>query len=177
MYRARAQTKRGGEQENRMKFALSAAVASVAALAIAAPAQAAKGTYAGTVGTSTGVIALDVKVSKQGIVKKITFLRGDHIPSNCEVSGPVPSINFDLPTVLPVDPQTGKFGGTYTQPTYGNQSTISGRVKHKHVSGTVEVNYHYPATSQYPEENCDTGPLQFAAKLGAPDQTTHRLAP
>jgi hypothetical protein len=155
-----------------MKFALSAAAASLAALAVAAPAQAATGTYAGTVGTTTGVIALDVKISKQGVVKKITFLRGDHIPSNCEISGPVPSINFDLPTVLKVDAQSGEFGGTYTQPTYGNKSTISGRIKHKHTSGTVEVNYHYQADDQYPEENCDTGPLQFKAKLGAPDNTT-----
>jgi hypothetical protein len=155
-----------------MKLALPAAAAALAALVIAAPAQAATGTYAGTVGTTTGKIALDVKINNQGVVKKITFLRGDTIPSNCEVSGPVPAINFDLPAVLRVDAQSGQFAGTYTQPTYGNQSTISGRIKHKRMSGTIQVNYHYPAENQYPEENCDTGPLQFSAKLGAPDMTT-----
>jgi hypothetical protein len=93
------------------------------------------------------------------------------IPSNCEFTGPVPSINFDLPTVLRVGPETGRFAGQYTQPTYGNVSTISGKIRHKNMSGTVQVNYHYQAEGTYPEENCDTGPLAFTARFGAPDPT------
>jgi hypothetical protein len=160
-----------------MRIALSATAACVATLAIVAPAQASKGTYAGTVGTGTGRIALDVKVSRAGIVKKITQLRGVKIPSTCEVSGPVPSVNFTLHTAIPVGPSTGKFSGNYTQPTYGNVSTISGKVKHKHVSGTIEVNFHYQAEGQYPEENCDTGPLPFSAKFGATDETQPATSP
>jgi hypothetical protein len=147
------------------------AVVAAAALIAAAPAQAAKGTYAGTVTNTTGKIALDVKI-QQGVVTKVTHLRGEGIPSTCEISGPIPAVDFDLASSLTVK-SNGKFHGTYTQPTYGNESTISGRIKHKHVAGTIRVNYHYQADPQhgYPEENCDTGPLPFTAKLGAPDAT------
>jgi hypothetical protein len=151
-----------------MRAGLIAAVAA-GALIVAAPAQAAKGTYAGTVTNTTGQIALDVKI-QQGFVTKVTRLRGAQIPSTCEISGPIPAVRFDLASSLSVK-QNGKFSGTYTQPTYGNESTISGRIKHKHVSGTIQVNYHYAAEAPYPEENCDTGPLAFTAKLGAPDGT------
>lgn len=44
-----------------MRLALVSAVGA-AIFAFAAPAQAAKGTYAGTVGTTTGKIAFDVKI-------------------------------------------------------------------------------------------------------------------
>lgn len=122
-------------------------------------------------GTTTGKIAFDVKIDRQGAVTKITAIRGRAIPSTCEISGPVPEVDFALPTALPVKPSNGKFSGSYSQPTYGNVSTISGRIRHEHVSGTLEVNYHYQAEGQYPEESCDTGPLPFNAKLGAPDET------
>jgi hypothetical protein len=154
-----------------MKAGLIVAVAA-AGLIVAAPAQAAKGTYAGAVTNTTGKIALDVKIDRFGFVTKITRLRGKEIPSTCEVSGPIPAVNFDLASSLTVK-SNGNFNGTYTQPTYGNESTISGRIKHKHVAGSVRVNYHYQADPQhgYPEENCDTGPFAYAAKLGAPDGT------
>ena len=154
-----------------MRIALTAALCCGSLLVGVVPAQAAKGTYAGTVTGTTGQIALDVKISRAGIVKKITQLRGRGIPSNCEVSGPVPSVNFTLPTVLAVNARSGRFAGQYTQPTYGNVSSISGKIKHKNVSGTVRVAYHYQAEGAYPEENCDTGPLPFTARLGNPDGT------
>jgi len=152
-----------------MKVGISVAICA-AMLAFAAPAMGAKGTYAGTVGT-TGKIALDVKVSKRGFVKKITALRAKSVPSTCEISGPGVPVNFNTPVVLRVNSPSGKFAGSLTQPTYGNVSTISGKIKHKHVSGTIEINYHYLAEGVYPEENCDTGPLPFNAKFGAPDET------
>jgi hypothetical protein len=154
-----------------MRLCVTAALCCGALLVASAPAQAAKGTYAGTVPNTTGKVAFDVKISKKGIVKKITELRGKSIPSTCEVSGPVPSVNYTLPTVLRVDAVTGKFSGEFTQPTYGNVSSISGKIKHKNISGTIQVNYHYQAEGQYPEENCDTGPLPFKARLGNPDET------
>ena len=154
-----------------MRLGLTAALCCGALLFTAVPAQAAKGTYAGTMTGTTGQIALDVKISRAGIVKKITQLRGKQVPSNCEISGPVPSVNFTLPTLLSVNPTNGKFAGQYTQPTYGNVSTISGKIRHKNVSGTIRVAYHYQAEGSYPEENCDTGPLPFTARLGNPDPT------
>ncbi len=161
-----------------MRLGLTAGALCAAALVtVVAPANAAKGTYAGTVGTTTGKIALDVKVNKRGFVKKITELRGKSIPSTCEISGPVPSVNFTLPTELPVKSTNGKFQGSFTQPTYGNVSTIKGKIKHKNVTGTIQVNYHYQAEGQYPEENCDTGPLPFSARYGALDETAPTPAP
>jgi hypothetical protein len=154
-----------------MRLGLTAALCCGALLVATAPAQAAKGTYAGTVPGTTGQVALDVKISKRGIVKKITQLRGKQIPSNCEISGPVPSINYTLPTLLRVNKSSGRFAGQYTQPVYGNVSSIAGKIKHKNVSGTIQVNYHYQAEGAYPEENCDTGPLPFTARLGNPDPT------
>lgn len=151
-----------------MKVGITAAICA-AALACAAPAIAAKGTYAGTVGT-TGKIALDVKVSKRGFVKKITALRGVSVPSNCATSGPGIPVNFNTPVTLRIA-SNGKFSGMLIQPTYGNESSISGKIKHKHVSGTIQVDYHYQAEGPYPEEDCDTGPLPFNAKFGAPDET------
>ena len=152
-----------------MKVGISLAVCT-AVLAFAAPAMAGTGTYAGTVGT-TGKIALDAKISKRGFVKKFIALRGKDAPSVCQISGPGVPVDFNTPVVLHVSSTNGKFSGSLTQPTYGNVSTISGKVKHKHVSGTIEVNYHYPAEGPYPEEDCDTGPLPFNAKFGAVDET------
>lgn len=141
-----------------------------AMLVVAAPAHAAKGTYAGEVTNTTGKIALDVKI-KRGHVVKITYLRGKGIPSNCEVSGQIPAVNFDLPATLVVNQQTAKFNGTYVQPTYGNESSIKGTFFGRKVEGKVRVNYHYAAEGEYPEENCDTGRLRFEASLDNPDET------
>ncbi|MDX6583322.1 MAG: hypothetical protein QOI10_2506 [Solirubrobacterales bacterium] len=158
-----------------MRIGLIAAVAA-GALVIAAPAEAAKGTYAGSVTNTTGKIALDVKI-QQGSVTKITHLRGKGIPSNCEVSGQIPSVNFDLASNIAVNQQTAKFKGNYTQPTYGNVSTIKGTFFGNTVEGKVDVNFHYQAEGQYPEENCDTGKLTFKAKFGAPDGTQTQSRP
>jgi hypothetical protein len=156
-----------------MRRGLIAAIAAIALIA-AAPAQAARGTYAGTVTNTTGQIALDVKI-QHGFITKITELRVKDVPSQCEISGQL-NVDHTLPTNLTVR-SNGKFRGTYTQPTYGNVSTLNGRIKHKHVSGTINIDYHYPAQDPYPEETCRTGPLAYTGKLGAPDgtQTTAKL--
>ena len=151
-----------------MRAGLIAAVATVALIA-AAPAYALKGTYAGTVTGTTGKVALDVKINRRGFVTKVTHLRGVDIPSQCETSGPV-TVNHDLATAMRVS-DNGRFSGFFQQPTYNNVSSIAGKIKHKHMKGSFRIDYHYPAESGYPEENCDTGPLPFTAKLGAPDET------
>src|SRR5688572_18513429 len=107
-----------------MRKALITAVAA-GTLVFAASAQAAKGTYAGTVTNTTGKIALDVKI-QQGFVTKVTRVRGVDIPSQCEVSGQV-TVHHDFSTKLTVK-GNGRFRGSFTQPTYGNVSTIAGRI-------------------------------------------------
>src|SRR5215218_7943647 len=95
-----------------MKAGLVAAAAAIALIG-AAPAQAAKGTYAGTVTNTAGHVAFDVKISRLGVVTKVTRLRGKDIPSNCEQSGQIPDVNFDLAAKLTVQ-SNGRFSGTYT---------------------------------------------------------------
>ncbi len=143
------------------------ATTTVTVLVIAAPAHAAQRTYAGTT-DGAGHIALDVKI-KHGVVTKLLRVRGDKIPSTCEVSGPIPEVSFNQPAGLRVPP-SGRVKGSYTQPTYGNVSTLTGRFDGDTVTGKIRVNYHYPAEDPYPEEDCDTGKLAFTAELGAPDQ-------
>jgi hypothetical protein len=147
---------------------ITAAIA--VALVAAAPASAATGTYAGTVTNTAGKIALDVKISRAGFVKKITEIRVKDVPSNCETSGPGIGVDHTLPTSLPVR-SNGKFEGFFQQPVYNNVSSIAGKIKHKHVRGGFRIDYHYAAEDPYPEEDCDTGPLNFTGKFGAPDET------
>ena len=149
-----------------MRKSLFASTALVV-LAVAVPAGAAKGVFAGDVGDG-GNIALDVKL-KNGVVAKIVRVRGDKVPSTCEISGPIPEVSFNRPVKVVVD-ETGKFKGSYTQPTFGNVSTMKGRFDGETVTGKLRVNFHYPAEAEYPEENCDTGNIPFTAELGAPDE-------
>src|SRR4051794_30810406 len=92
--------------------------ACAASLALAAPAHAATGTYAGTLTNVSGNIAFDVKI-KHGYVKRVIRMRGNALPAVCEISGPVSSIQYDLATSMLVNARSGRFGGSYTQPTYG----------------------------------------------------------
>ena len=144
----------------------------IAALVVATPAHAATGTWAGSVGT-TGKIALDGKINREGFVTKIKQIRVKDVPSQCEVSGPA-TVGHAFPATLKIR-NDGSFGGTYTQPTYGNQTTIDGRFNRsgRKITGTIQINYHY--LEPPPEENCDTGPLAFKAKLNAPDETGSRV--
>src|ERR1044072_4263230 len=95
------------------------AAAAAAALVVAAPSQAATGTYAGTVTNTQGKIALDVKINRAGFVTKIKEIRVKDVPSNCETSGPGVPVDHQLPTSLPVR-DNGKFEGFFQQPVYNN---------------------------------------------------------
>ena len=150
-----------------MRIIIGAAIA--AAMLLPATAQAATKTYAGTT-EGGGVIALDVKVSHKGVVRKITEARGAQLPTVCEQSGKVPS-HLTFPDPIEVK-RNGKFADDYAQPTYGNVSMIGGKFKgKKKVSGTIDVDFHFPAEDGYPEENCSTGPIDFQAKAGKKDET------
>ena len=160
-----------------MRAGFCAAGCAAAVLVFAAPAEAAKGTWAGTVPNTTGKVALDAKISRQGFLTKITQIRIKDVPTQCEVSGPVPAVEHTFSGRLTIQ-SNGTFSGTFTQETYGNQSSFSGKFKRngKSVNGTLQVNYHYPAQGTFPEENCDTGALAFKAKFGATDETLARPA-
>jgi len=151
-----------------MRVGLIAAV--LAAFVVAAPASAATGTYAGTVG-GEGKFALDVKI-KRGHVTKFTALRVVNVPTVCEQSGNQHA-DHTLKASIPIQSPSGLFAGDYVQPDWGNISTINGKVKHEKVNGRLDISYHYPAETDppLPEEDCSTGPLKFHAVLGAPDGT------
>lgn len=140
----------GERNEMRTRNAIAGVV--TAALLLPAGAQAATKTFAGTT-EGGGVIALDVKVSKKGKIKKILEARGAELPTVCEQSGMVPS-HLTFPDPIKVK-GNGKFSDSYAQPTYGNESTIEfkGR-KRKLVAGVINVDYHFPAEDGYPAEDC-----------------------
>jgi hypothetical protein len=151
-------------------LALAATVATM--LALAAPALAAKDTYAGKVkGTQSGRIALDVRINRGGFVTKITQIRVVSVPATCEISGPIPGVNVNLSGKVPIDQQTAKWSASYTQETYGNQSTAKGTLFGRTMKGKFQISQHFPPFETYPEENCDTGRLKFKASLDNPDET------
>ena len=142
-----------------------------AMLALPASASAATEVFGGTTGNAAQ-IAMDVKVSKQGVVKKITQIRADKVSLDCEQSGHLDMVGHaTLPiTIKIVD---GAFNFQRTD-TYGNESVIEGRVKgnkQNKIKGTFTYAQHYPAEGSYPEENCTTGEQTFSVKKGGPDVT------
>lgn len=147
------------------------AIAVVAgALALPAGASAAKVVYGGTT-EGGGRVAMDVKVSHKGVPKKITEIRGVDLPATCEQSGPGAKLNARVPVSLKID-KNGEFSFSYTEPTYGNTSSITGKVRgHKldKLKGTLNYANHYPADAKYPEENCSTGPLKYKVKAAGAD--------
>jgi hypothetical protein len=155
-----------------MRLGLSAAVAA-AAMAVAAPANAAVRTYAGNLEVD-GRVAFEVKI-KRGHLLKLTAIRMYDVPMTCAESGDAYG-NLNLNGSVPI-PGGGRFAVDSIQPAYGNVTTISGKFnKRRQVKGRLDVSYHYPAQDDppYPEEDCSAGPLAFKATLGARDET---LAP
>jgi hypothetical protein len=142
-----------------------------ASLGLAGSALAAKDTYAGNVKGTAGKIALDVKINRGGFVTKITQIRTYNVPATCEISGPIPGVNVTLSGKVRIDQQTAEWSASYTQETYGNQSTASGTLFGRKMKGRIQISQHFPPFESYPEENCDTGPLKFKASLDKPDET------
>ncbi len=142
-----------------------------ATLALAASAQAEIGTWAGTVTGTNGKIALDVKITKQSALTKVKQIRVKDVPSQCPVEGTA-NVAHTFPAKLKIQGD-GSFSGVYSQPTFGNKTTIDGQFNRNgnKIKGTIQINFHYPADGGVPEEDCDTGPLSYKAKYGAPDQT------
>jgi hypothetical protein len=144
-----------------------AAAAIVVGLAVPAGASAATKVFAGTV-EADGKIAMDVKVSKKGVPRKITELRGVHLATTCDISGYPVYANTRIPTAIKVA-ENGKFSFSQTDPTYGNTRSIKGKFKGNKVTGTFVYANHFAAEGPYPEENCHTDELSYTAKRGAPD--------
>ena len=134
-----------------------------------AGASAAIKTYGGTAEIG-GTIALDVKLNKKGVAKRIIEIRAAQLPGTCETSGPGIPLNTRIPVDLKVS-KKGKFQFEYTDE-YGNRSHIDGKFsgrKDKRASGTFIYANHFPAEGPYPEEDCTTAESAFTVKKGGPD--------
>jgi hypothetical protein len=133
-----------------------------------APAMAGTKTYAGKT-DGGGFVGADV-VIKDGKPKMIKAgSRVKNLPGECELSG-----EQRLDAATPEDIKVKKNGGfdyTYVQPVYGNKTTISGRFEGKTVTGVIDLDLHFSADGDLPEEDCKTGVLTFEATKGAKDQT------
>jgi hypothetical protein len=156
----------GGQLLSRRGAGAALAVA-VAAGALAAPAVAGNATYAGKT-DGGGKFAADV-VIKKGKVKTIAAARAVNLPGECEQSGKQ-RLDIAAPEAIPVN-EKGKFKYVFTQPEYGNVTTLKGKFDGKELVGTLDLNLHYLATDTLPEEDCSTGPLAFEGTKGATDQT------
>jgi hypothetical protein len=134
---------------------------------MAAPASAATKTYAGKV-EGGGKFAAEVKI-KDGKPKEITTARAVDMPGECEISG---KQRLDAATPEPIKVNSkGRFSYEFVQPTYGNTTTLKGKFEGKEITGVINLDLHYNATDELPEEDCATGPLDFEGEKGAPDQT------
>lgn len=165
-----------------MNAGMRASIAAVcASVALSAPAAASAKvvTWGGAVAPE-GTIALDAKVNKFGFAKTIIGLRGKGIPTQCP-SGPS-KISVNLNRENTTDPdgskfgikvkRNGKFSFSYTDPTYNLTRSIKGKFagpKDKRVGGEFQYGAHYPADAYLPEENCDTGTLDYSATKNGTD--------
>jgi hypothetical protein len=156
---------KGGIMKRITLIALAALTAVMLAPVTGASAKTA--TYAGTT-EGDGRVAADVVIKKHK-VRKITEARGFNLPAVCEQSGPLP-VDATLPGPIKVS-KRGKFDVTIEQPVYGNVSRVKGRFDGKKLTGKLDLDAHYPAEGIYPEEDCATGPIEYNAKRGAPDET------
>jgi hypothetical protein len=145
----------------------TAAVTAAFMLAPIGAASAKTATYAGTT-EGDGKVAADVVIKKHK-VKKITEARGFNLPAVCELSGPLP-VDATLPGPVKVS-KKGKFDVFYEQPVYGNLSHVRGKFDGRKLTGTLDLDAHYPAQGIYPEEDCATDVLTFKAERGALDET------
>ncbi len=148
------------------------------ALALPASAPAASKIYGGTT-EGGGNLAFDVAVNRKGKPKRITEIRATNLPTECETSGPVPSYTTFTGTLKVTDK---RYAATYTQETYGNQSSIEGKFggkKKRKASGTMVFDYHFPEDLEngYPEEDCSTGEIAYTVKRGGPDVQTPAARP
>lgn len=147
------------------------ALVAAAALALPAAAGAKVVTYAGSTADDAHV-ALDVKLDRFGLPKRVVQLRASNVPAVCDVSGVLRVSTGPVPASLTVTRPKFRFAGLFTQPTYGNQSTVNGRFSSKRVvSGAFNYSYHFLADAAFPEENCNTGDIFYTAQKNAPDLT------
>jgi len=151
-----------------MKAGRLAAIAIAAALVVPATASAKSAIYAGTT-DGGGQLAMTVTL-KGSTPKRITEIRGVHIPVNCEQSG-AQFANTRIPVDIRVSKRKGTFAFSNTD-SYGNDSAIIGKFKgnkRKNAGGSLVYANHFAAEGSLPEENCSTDLLGFSIKKGAPD--------
>lgn len=153
---------------SRVLLGLALAVVAAAALAVPASASAATKIYGGTAAIG-GKVAIDVKLNKQGVPKRITELRAVGVPGTCAISGPNVPLNATLPVNLKVaKDRTYEFKVTDS---FGNTSHIEGKfnASGKKASGSFVYASHFPAEGPYPEEDCSSPKTGYSIKKGGPD--------
>ncbi len=142
--------------------------AAAVALIAAAPAGADTKVYGGTTDIG-GAVAMDVKLSKSGVPKRITELRAHNLPVTCSMTG-TNVADLKTPVNLKVD-KKGRFAFHVTD-NYGNESRIGGRFggqSYNRVRGDFVFAAHYPPQGLDPEENCSSEFTDFTLKKGGPD--------
>ena len=146
----------------------AALICAATALLIPAYASASTKVYGGTA-ASGGKVEMDVKLSKQGVPKRITELRAVSIPGTCEISGPDIPLHATLPVKIDVSAK-GKFEFEVTD-AQGNKSTLEGKFNKSgtKASGTFVYASHFEAEGPWPEEDCTTGETGFTVKKGGPN--------
>lgn len=160
-------------------------VAAVCAAAAIAPAAASAKTvtYGGEI-SPEGKVAMDVRVSKKGVAKKVIAIRAKDVAAHCDTSGADVHITINMnrdntrnpdgsPFGLKVD-RRGKFKLNYRDPVYHQRKSIFGEFsgrRDKRLAGDFRYGNHYPADEQngYPEENCHTGHDTYTARRGGDD--------
>lgn len=146
------------------------ALAAVAAAALLAPASASAATkvYGGTAANG-GKVAMDVKLNKRGVPKRITELRAVSVPGTCEISGPDVPLHATLPVDLKVaSDRSYEFEVTDS---FGNTSRVEGKfsASGKRARGSFVYASHFQAEGPWPEEDCSTGKTDYTVKKGGPN--------
>lgn len=139
-----------------------------AALVVSASASAATKVYGGTAANG-GKVAMDVKLNKHGVPKRITELRAVSVPGTCEISGPDVPLHATLPVSLKVaGDRSYEFEVTDS---FGNTSRIEGKfsASGKRARGSFVYASHFQAEGPWPEEDCSTGTTDYTVKKGGPN--------
>ena len=146
----------------------AALLCAATALLIPASASASTKIYGGTAANG-GDVAMDVKLTRKGVPKRITELRAVSIPGTCEISGPDIPLHATLPVKIDVSAK-GKFEFEVMDP-QGNKSTLEGKFNKSgtKASGTFIYASHFEAEGPWPEEDCTTGETEFTVKKGGPN--------
>jgi hypothetical protein len=151
-----------------VRFQVAVAAAAVA-LAIPAASEAKVVTYGGRISPG-GKIALDVKVGKKKVPKKVVAIRADQVPATCETSG-AQVLVWTKVRRLGAEVRDEAFKVNLVDAEFGNRSKITGEFRggSRKLAGDFAYSSHFPAGDGLPEEDCGTEKLEYTARRGGED--------